>query len=246
MRPVSRRSGVPGGATGTEDVVVTGPKAMGEQALAQIKPDPFGRAQLGCIRGQESRIRLAGMARSRAMCQPAGSMRTTAWALRLTASASSSRIACMAAALTLGKTRTTPASRRGRPRQQVDCLVAQVVHAAWAHGALEPAAADAAGPADPGGPAALAPAGAHRACSPQRPAQPRRSAILAVGKNVGAWHPAAAAAPSIGIWSAIRASLCGQGVLLALRRRQQVSGRSFRPGCRRPGTSRPPGRRRSA
>jgi hypothetical protein len=57
---------------------------------------------------------LAGTVSVLAMCQPARSISTTAWAPGATAALSSSSMACMAAALTPGRTRATPASRSGQ------------------------------------------------------------------------------------------------------------------------------------
>jgi hypothetical protein len=59
-------------------------------------------------------VRLAGMASALAMCQPARSIRTTARASGATARLSSSSITGMAAALTAGRTRATPAARAGQ------------------------------------------------------------------------------------------------------------------------------------
>ena len=70
--------GGPGGAARVEDVVTAGPKTVREEALAQVQPDPLDRVQLGGVGRQDSGVRLAGMARRLAMCQPARSISTTA------------------------------------------------------------------------------------------------------------------------------------------------------------------------
>ena len=106
---------------------------MREEALAEIQPDPLDRVELRRVGRQEQRRQVGWDRQILDDVLPGAIHQHDRMSGRATAWPSSSSIACMAAALTVGSTSAPPASRSGQTAaEQIARLVAQVAHAARA------------------------------------------------------------------------------------------------------------------
>src|SRR5918994_502441 len=100
--------------------------------------------------GRNSGVRLAGTASCLAMCQPARSINTTAWASGCHRRAELVEPRRHRGSTDTGQDQGDPGvTLRADGAEPIDRPVAQIAHAARAHAALEPAPAQAPGLADP-------------------------------------------------------------------------------------------------